>query len=94
MRQRGYPAMSESNARISQYMALALQPVMVGSKVRSDITRNLDHIAELAAFQRRNDFVDSDGRRAQNSPTDGAHVDSICSSSFPAVRMRTGFYRD
>jgi len=29
-------------------MALALQPVMVGPKERSEITRNLDHIAELA----------------------------------------------
>lgn len=33
---------------IPQYMALALQPVMVGAKERADITRNLDHIAELA----------------------------------------------
>jgi predicted amidohydrolase len=29
-------------------MALALQPVMVGAQTRADITRNLDHIAELA----------------------------------------------
>jgi predicted amidohydrolase len=33
---------------IEQYMALALQPVMVGAMNRGDITRNLDHIAELA----------------------------------------------
>jgi hypothetical protein len=33
---------------IEQYMALALQPVMVGASNRGDITRNLDHIAELA----------------------------------------------
>jgi predicted amidohydrolase len=33
---------------IQQYMALALQPVMVGAQTRADITRNLDHIAELA----------------------------------------------
>ena len=33
---------------IQQYMALALQPVMVGAHTRADITRNLDHIAELA----------------------------------------------
>ena len=40
--------MSEQAGRIGQYMALALQPVMVGAKVRADITRNLDHITELA----------------------------------------------
>ena len=33
---------------VGQYMALALQPMMVGAKQRADITRNLDHIAELA----------------------------------------------
>ena len=33
---------------IEQYMALALQPVMRGTHQRSEITRNLDHIAELA----------------------------------------------
>ena len=33
---------------IEQYMALALQPVMVGAHERADIQRNLDHIAELA----------------------------------------------
>jgi predicted amidohydrolase len=37
-----------NSERIKQYMALALQPVMVGPKERSEITRNLDHIAELA----------------------------------------------
>jgi len=36
------------NSPIEQYMALALQPVMVGPKERSEITQNLDHIAELA----------------------------------------------
>ena len=36
------------NSPIEQYMALALQPVMVGAQERADITRNLDHIAELA----------------------------------------------
>jgi predicted amidohydrolase len=34
--------------RVEQYMALALQPVMQGAHRRSDIQRNLDHIAELA----------------------------------------------
>jgi predicted amidohydrolase len=33
---------------IQQYMALALQPVMVGAQERADITRNIDHITELA----------------------------------------------
>lgn len=33
---------------IEQYMALALQPVMRGAHQRSEITRNLDHITELA----------------------------------------------
>ena len=33
---------------IEQYMALALQPVMRGTHQRSEIPRNLDHIAELA----------------------------------------------
>jgi len=40
--------MSGTSERIGQYMALALQPVQVGAKERSDIGRNLDHIAELA----------------------------------------------
>ena len=40
--------MANDNSPIKQYMALALQPVMVGPKERSEITRNLDHIAELA----------------------------------------------
>jgi predicted amidohydrolase len=40
--------MSNGTEKIEQYMALALQPVMVGAKERGDITRNLDHIAELA----------------------------------------------
>jgi len=40
--------MNAKNYRIDQYMALALQPVQVGAKVRGDIGRNLDHIAELA----------------------------------------------
>jgi len=40
--------MSNGAEKIEQYMALALQPVMVGAKERGDITRNLDHIAELA----------------------------------------------
>jgi hypothetical protein len=40
--------MSVENSPIEQYMALALQPVMVGAKERGDIRRNLDHIAELA----------------------------------------------
>lgn len=33
---------------IDPYMALALQPVMVGAKQRSDIQRNIAHITELA----------------------------------------------
>jgi len=33
---------------IDPYMALALQPVMVGARRRDDIRRNVDHIAELA----------------------------------------------
>ncbi len=40
--------MSEENAMVEQYMALALQPVMRGAHKREDIVRNLDHIAELA----------------------------------------------
>jgi predicted amidohydrolase len=40
--------MSEENAMIEQYMSLALQPIMRGAHKREDITRNLDHIAELA----------------------------------------------
>ena len=40
--------MGADNPRIDQYMALALQPVMVGAKERGDIRRNLDHITELA----------------------------------------------
>lgn len=40
--------MSSGNKPVEQYMALALNPVMVGPKKRSEITRNLDHIAELA----------------------------------------------
>ena len=40
--------MSNSNGPIDQYMALALQPVMIGAKERGDFQRNLDHIAELA----------------------------------------------
>lgn len=38
----------KSEARIPQYMALALQTVMRGAQKRADIQRNLDHIAELA----------------------------------------------
>ena len=33
---------------IDPYMALALQPVMVGAHERADIQQNIDHIAELA----------------------------------------------
>lgn len=40
--------MTTEQTAIKQYMALALQPVMVGAKERGDIQRNLDHIAELA----------------------------------------------
>lgn len=40
--------MSENIEPIEQYMALALQPVMQGAHQRSDIERNLAHIAELA----------------------------------------------
>lgn len=40
--------MTNDQRPILQYMALALQPVMVGAHKREDITRNLDHIAELA----------------------------------------------
>ena len=40
--------MTASNKPIDQYMALALQPVMIGAKEPADFTRNLDHIAELA----------------------------------------------
>ncbi len=40
--------MSDDNTGIEQYMALALQPVMVGAHKRADIGRNLEHIAELA----------------------------------------------
>jgi predicted amidohydrolase len=40
--------MRDENKPIEQYMALALQPVMVGAQSRDDFTRNLDHIAELA----------------------------------------------
>ncbi len=45
--------MSKPARKIEQYMALALQPVMVGAKTRADFTRNLDHITELA-FAARN----------------------------------------
>lgn len=38
----------DNDGPIRQYMALALQPMMVGAAQRADITRNLDHIAELA----------------------------------------------
>lgn len=40
--------MANDTRPIEQYMALALQPVMVGAHKRTDITRNLDHITELA----------------------------------------------
>ena len=40
--------MQDETKPIEQYMALALQPVMVGAHSRDDFTRNLDHIAELA----------------------------------------------
>ncbi|MGI9315864.1 MAG: nitrilase-related carbon-nitrogen hydrolase [bacterium] len=40
--------MSETNQPIAPYMALALQPMMMGAHQRADISRNLDHIAELA----------------------------------------------
>ncbi|MGI9309510.1 MAG: nitrilase-related carbon-nitrogen hydrolase, partial [Gammaproteobacteria bacterium] len=40
--------MNTNNRPVQQYMALALQPMMVGAETRADITRNLDHIAELA----------------------------------------------
>lgn len=40
--------MATENKPIEQYMALALQPMMVGAHERADIQRNLDHIAELA----------------------------------------------
>ena len=40
--------MTTRQTAIEQYMALALQPVMVGAHERADIFRNLDHIAELA----------------------------------------------
>ena len=40
--------MSDTAGPIEQYMALALQPVMVSAHKREDIRRNLDHIAELA----------------------------------------------
>ena len=40
--------MTNETQPVEQYMALALNPVMVGPKERSEITRNLDHIAELA----------------------------------------------
>ncbi|HJP39313.1 MAG TPA: nitrilase-related carbon-nitrogen hydrolase [Gammaproteobacteria bacterium] len=40
--------MSNTNTSIGQYMALALQPVMVGAKEKADIGRNLEHITELA----------------------------------------------
>lgn len=40
--------MSIESGAVPQYMALALQPVMVGAHQRADIARNLDHITELA----------------------------------------------
>ena len=40
--------MANDTRPIEQYMALALQPMMVGAHKRADITRNLDHITELA----------------------------------------------
>ena len=40
--------MSISSGLIEQYMTLALQPIMQGAHQRSDIQKNLDHIAELA----------------------------------------------
>jgi predicted amidohydrolase len=40
--------MTNSPTAVEQYMALALQPVMVGAHERGDIFRNLEHIAELA----------------------------------------------
>ncbi len=40
--------MTSESRPIEQYMALALQPVMVGAHKREDMIRNLDHIAELA----------------------------------------------
>ena len=40
--------MAETQSAIDQYMALALQPVMVGAHKRADIGRNLERIAELA----------------------------------------------
>jgi len=40
--------MTAETRPIPQYMTLMLQPVMVGASRRSDIPRNLDHIAELA----------------------------------------------
>ena len=39
--------MPTETGMIEQYMALALQPIMRGAYERNDITRNLDHIAEL-----------------------------------------------
>lgn len=36
-----------ANSRIEQYMALALQPVMVGAHKREDISVNIDHIHQL-----------------------------------------------
>ncbi len=39
--------MSE-NKPIDPYMALALQPIMVGANKREDIKQNIDHITELA----------------------------------------------
>ncbi len=40
--------MTTNNKPVDQYMALALQPMMVGALERGDMQRNLDHIAELA----------------------------------------------
>ena len=40
--------MSDDALPIEPYMALALQPVMVGADTRADIGPNLEHIAELA----------------------------------------------
>lgn len=39
--------MSDKAKMIEQYMALAMQPVMRGAHKREDISRNIDHIAEL-----------------------------------------------
>ena len=60
--------MSNKGSPVEPYMALALQPVMVGAHKRADIGRNLEHIAELAFAAKNVTEIELPGKASTHVP--------------------------